>query len=41
MIETFGKYVIPEFDQDPVHLTDNTALRQNPSTRCGTKNRHL
>ena len=22
MIETFGKHVIPEFDKDPVHLTD-------------------
>jgi hypothetical protein len=21
MIETFGKYVIPEFDKDPVHST--------------------
>ncbi|HZP28993.1 MAG TPA: hypothetical protein VFC99_08570, partial [Acidimicrobiia bacterium] len=36
-VETFGKYIIPEFDKDPVHLTQRHreayVARRGPRTR--------
>ncbi|HUP76317.1 MAG TPA: LLM class flavin-dependent oxidoreductase [Acidimicrobiales bacterium] len=37
MIETFGKYVIPEFDKDPVHLTDKYRASAKPKYQMWDK----
>jgi alkanesulfonate monooxygenase SsuD/methylene tetrahydromethanopterin reductase-like flavin-dependent oxidoreductase (luciferase family) len=37
MIETFGKYVIPEFDKDPVHLTDKYRATAKPKYQMWDK----
>ena len=37
MIETFGKYVIPEFDKDPVHLTDKYRAAAKPKYQMSAR----